>query len=67
MDFVFRATDCAALEAYRRAYVRGAEHEAALNIVVSNLVLPMSANRYAPGEEARVAAAASAACRGLNH
>jgi hypothetical protein len=35
MDLVFREADYAALEAYRRAYVRGAEHETALNIVVS--------------------------------
>jgi hypothetical protein len=35
MDLVFREAVCAALEAYRRAYVRGAEHETALSIVVS--------------------------------
>jgi hypothetical protein len=27
MDLVFRKANCAALEAYRRAYVRAVEHE----------------------------------------
>lgn len=35
MDPVFRDADRAALNAYRRAYAGGSEHECALNIAVS--------------------------------
>jgi hypothetical protein len=35
MNLLVRDADCAALDAYRRAYARGAEHEIALNIAVS--------------------------------
>jgi hypothetical protein len=35
MNPIFREADCAALEAYRRTYAGGIEHEVALNIAVS--------------------------------